>query len=237
GAFLAYALFPQEGDGQLVVRNLATGKELRENAGTPPPPRESTDAEGPPPEAPGAGIRIVFTHDNRFVIVSSFPAKADTERAVKERKRPDEMPKNGLIVVDLAAWSASRIPEVASFQIPETGESFLAYLKLPKTAPPSTPAAGSQAVGDQARGGRGGAAGGGRRPQYGSDLLLRDLRASGGKDLTFEDVTEFSMSKDGKTLAYAVASKKEETNGLYTATPGSDAPPSALLQGKGHYAR
>ena len=33
GKFLAYGLFPEEGDGQLVVRNLATGREVRESAG------------------------------------------------------------------------------------------------------------------------------------------------------------------------------------------------------------
>ena len=43
---------------------------------------------------PGAGLRIAFTHDSHFVIASSFPIKADTEKAVKERKRPDEMPKS-----------------------------------------------------------------------------------------------------------------------------------------------
>ena len=30
GKFLAYGLFPQEGDGEVVVRNLVTGKEQRE---------------------------------------------------------------------------------------------------------------------------------------------------------------------------------------------------------------
>src|SRR5258708_17248995 len=99
GKFLAYALFPQEGDGQLVVRNLATGKELRENAGTPPPPRENADPEGPPPDqTPGAGLRISFTHDSHFAIASSFPIKADTEKAVRERKRPAEMPKAPMLI-------------------------------------------------------------------------------------------------------------------------------------------
>ena len=66
GKFLAYALFPEDGDGQLVVRNIATGKELRENAGSPPPAQDNTDVEA------GAGqqgavrtIRIAFTHDKR----------------------------------------------------------------------------------------------------------------------------------------------------------------------------
>ena len=37
GKFLAYSLFPEEGDGEIVVRNLATGKESRESAGALPP--------------------------------------------------------------------------------------------------------------------------------------------------------------------------------------------------------
>src|SRR5258706_16463613 len=41
GKFFAYTMFPQEGDGQLVVRNLSTGKEMGEKAGTPPPLREN----------------------------------------------------------------------------------------------------------------------------------------------------------------------------------------------------
>src|ERR1700759_3809023 len=60
GKFLAYSLVPQEGDGQLVIRNLATGKELRENCGSAPPTAESGGeepaAEGPPPVR---AIRIV----------------------------------------------------------------------------------------------------------------------------------------------------------------------------------
>jgi hypothetical protein len=123
GKFLAYALFPEEGDGQLVVRNLATGKEVRENAGAPPPVRENADPEGPPPDqSPGARTRIVFSHDNRYVAAGAFPSQAETDKAVKERKRPDEMPKNSMLIVDLAAMSVSRVPDVSSFQIPEAGE-------------------------------------------------------------------------------------------------------------------
>src|SRR5580698_9730775 len=53
GKFLAYALFPEDGDGSLVVRNLATGKELRENAGSPPPAQDNTDVEAGPAQQGG----------------------------------------------------------------------------------------------------------------------------------------------------------------------------------------
>jgi hypothetical protein len=36
GKFLAYGVFPQDGDGELIVRNLVTGKEQREPAGARP---------------------------------------------------------------------------------------------------------------------------------------------------------------------------------------------------------
>lgn len=54
GKFLAYGIFPQEGDGQLVVRELATGKEVRENAGTVPPAPDNTNFEVPQAEQAAA---------------------------------------------------------------------------------------------------------------------------------------------------------------------------------------
>ena len=42
GKFLAYGLFPQDGDGEVVVRNLVTGKEQREPAGSRPTPTPPT---------------------------------------------------------------------------------------------------------------------------------------------------------------------------------------------------
>ena len=242
GKFLAYALFPEEGDGELVVRNLATGKELHENAGAVPAAPDNSNAEEPE-AGPAAtrSIRIVFTHDNAFVVASAFPTKADTDKAKKDRKRVvDEMPRGGMIVVNLAGLSASRIADVASFQVPEAGESFVAYLKGPKAgeraAATDGPAQDEDVDQYQRRGGAGNAAAGRRgRKEFGSDLMLRDLRS--GKERSFEDVVEFSISKDAKALVYAVGSKKEESNGVYFATPGNESSASAVLAGKGRYTK
>ena len=89
GKFLAYSLVPEEGDGELVVRNLATGTELRENCGSAPPVAENSGeeraAEGPPVVR---GIRIVFTHDNSFLVASSFPPKAETDKVKRSARGP-----------------------------------------------------------------------------------------------------------------------------------------------------
>jgi dipeptidyl aminopeptidase/acylaminoacyl peptidase len=238
GRFLAYSLFPEEGDGEIVVRNLATGKEARENAGSLPPAPDTQNFEAPA-EGPGGGGRgahLAFTADSKFLISTAFAKKADTDQAKKDKKRPDEMPKASLLIFDLTAMSSSRVADVASFEVPENGASLLAYLKGPKAGAAPAPAAENNDDQDQ-RGGRGGGGRGGARAKNGSDLIVRDLRVQTVKERTFEDVTEYSISKDGKTLAYTVASKKEESNGAYAVEPGTDGPPVALLSGKGRYSK
>ena len=56
-----------------------------------------------------------------------------------------------------------------------------------------------------------------------------------GTERTFNDVLDYTLSKDAKTLVFAVSSKKEETNGVYSVTPQNDAAPATLLAGKGKY--
>lgn len=239
GKFLAYGLFPEEGDGQFVVRNLTTGKEVRESAGAVPAAPDNTNfeapaAEGGPPAA--RTIHIAFTHDGTFVIASAFPPKAEADKAKKEKKRPDEMPRDSMIIVDLSSFTATRVSDVASFQVPDLGPSFVAYLRGPKVAEPSTTATQNDSE-DQGRGRGANQAGAGRgnRKQYGSDLLLRDMLTA--KERTLEEVLEYSISKDGKALVYAVASKKEDTNGVYSVVPGTDSAAGVLLTGKGRYTR
>ena len=72
-----------------------------------------------------------------------------------------------------------------------------------------------------------------KKKEYGSDLALRNTVT--GAERIFNDVLDYSLSKDAKTLVYTVASKKEETNGVYVVTPQSDGAPVSLLAGKGKY--
>lgn len=236
GKFLAYSLFPEEGDGEIVVRNLATGKEARENAGSLPPAPDTQNFEAPAEGPGGAGrsVRLAFTADGKFLISTAFAKKAETDQAKKDKKKADEMPKPSLVIFDLSAMSASRVADVASFQVPENGLDFLAYLRGPKAGSGAASSTEND-VDYQGRGGRGGGGRGGRAAKVGSDMVVRDLLVN--KERTFEDVTDYSMSKDGKTLAYTVGSKKEETNGAYAVVPGTDGVPVSLLAGKGRYSK
>jgi len=239
GKFLIYGLFPQEGDGEVVIRNLVTGKEQREPAGVRPAPTPPTPGEeGPAPEVRGAILE--FSADSKTVVFSTFPAKAEIDKARKDRK---PAPKDGMVIVDLGSGKATRVERVKRFAMPEKASGLLVYLKEGPdgAAGGGTAPAAAQGQGDQqgGRGGRGGAAAGaggrGPRPEFGTDLVIRNQADS--SERTIPDVVEFLLAEDGKQLIYAVGARDSARNGVFAVKPGSGDGPAALASGKGKYAR
>ena len=130
GKFIAYALIPQDGDGEIVVRNLATGVEWRHGRGWRPPTPTPDGDETPGPAAlaqAGRLSRVHFTADSRFAAFTIEPNKDDVLKARKEKKAPDAMPKNALGIVDLSNGQVTRIEGVKSFQTPEDAPGWVAY--------------------------------------------------------------------------------------------------------------
>ncbi|MBL8208585.1 MAG: hypothetical protein JNM09_30420, partial [Blastocatellia bacterium] len=245
GKWIAYALMPQDGDGEIIVRNIATGTEWKYNRGYRPPTPPPDAGEAGPPAAGqvGRAVRPVITADGKFVIFTIEPTKAELHQAKKDKKKPEEMPKSALGIMNLANGQVTRIEKVKNFQVPEDAAGWVAY-QLEAKAEERKPEAEAAKPGDdnedlqQRGGGRGAGAAGGRpgnRKEYGTDLVLRNLTT--GAERTFSDALDLSFSKDAKTLVYTVSARKEEGNGVFVATPGSDAAPTELLSGKGKYTR
>lgn len=136
GKWLAYALVPQDGDGEIIVRNLATGTEWKHGRGwrppAPPPSGDDPAAMAAAFQAMNRITRPFFTADSRFVAFTIEPDKAAVLKARKEKKKPEEMPKNALGLMDLSTGQVTRIEKVKSFQVPEDGAGFIAYLLEPK---------------------------------------------------------------------------------------------------------
>src|SRR5262249_20109443 len=178
GKVVGYALVPQDGDGEIVVRNLVTGKEWRAPRGAAPvnPPQRSPEAE--PAPGPGGGFgqgpfagRPFFTADSRFAVFQILPSKADMEKAKKEKKRPDEMPKNSMGIMDLATGDVTRVDRVKSFQVPEEGNGFIAYLLEGKQEERKPEDRRPEASGAASNRGRRDP----KKKEYGIDLVLRNL--------------------------------------------------------------
>jgi hypothetical protein len=231
GKFVAYAYMAQDGDGEIVVRNITGGVEWRSPRGYRPP--------APPPDDPGVNVaeilaaqaslvRPVFTADSRFIVFGIEPTKDEINRAKKEKKKPEDAPKNALGIMDLSSGQVTRIEKVKNFQVPEDGSGFIAYLLEPKpdqTKPNEEkpePAAGSQPSAKTPK-----------KKEYGSDLVLRNLTSSAER--TFNDVLDYTLSKDARLLVYTVSSKNDEKNGVFQVNLQNEAQPASLLAGKGKY--
>jgi len=204
GVWLAYALVPQDGDGELVVRNLRTGAEHRHPRGQDP----------------------VITADGRFVVFTIVPLKADADKAKKDKKKPEDQPKNALGIMTLPGGAVATVDRVKSFKVPEESSRAVAYLKeAEKPAaeekkaepPPAEPPAGEKKKE--------------KEHEPGTTLVVREL--AGGAETSIPEVTDYLWNEDGSRLAYAVSSKTPDEDGVFVR--GAGGATVALLKGKGYY--
>lgn len=208
GSWLAYAYMPQEGDGDLMLCELASNQRIRVPIGALPPAPTEGSEENPEKPAPRRQPTIVFTKDARFVVATLFPNLSDTIAAKRAKKKRADLPQEGIVITKLPIVDTTRILGVKNFQIPSKGGNLLAYLKTPV---------------DEQKSGK----------KYGSELILRDLSTGGEK--SFPNVLEYSLTRDGAMLVFTVASKIESENGVFVAKTGTDDAPIPLISGPGRY--
>lgn len=115
GAYVAYSINQQEGDGTMYVKQLATGKTW---------------------EIP-RGVGAKFSNDNRFFFCKIKVPYADNRNARIKKAKPDDMPKDSMATINLATGNLIKKERVRSFNIPEENASWLAVMSekpLPDTS-------------------------------------------------------------------------------------------------------
>jgi dipeptidyl aminopeptidase/acylaminoacyl peptidase len=106
GKFVVYTINPQEGDGILYIQQ-TDGKKLIEI---------------------NRGYNAKISEDNRFVILKIKSAYQQTRTARIQKKKPDEMPKDSLAIVDMNTLHVEKIARIKSYKLPEKSSMWLAYL-------------------------------------------------------------------------------------------------------------
>ena len=227
GQWLVYALVPQDGDGELVVRNLKTDKEFRAARGKQP----------------------AVTVDGKFVVFTVAPVKADVDKAKKDKKKPEEQPKSALGIMDLATGEVTTVERVKSFKVPEESGAFVAYLlepplkkpdekkdeakkeeakpeAKPEIKPEAKPEPGKEAPKPEEPKKEE------KKKEPGTDLVVRELAS--GKETKIAEAVEYAWNKPGTWLAYGVSSKTPENDGAF-ALEAATGKTVALLKGLGNY--
>src|SRR5580700_1231070 len=202
GEWFAYRLAPAEGNAEVVIRNLNSGKELRFPIGDPgaaaPAPAATPGPTAAPAAAGGADLSISF--DSRWAAFHSYPTTEQAKRLKKDRKPIQTK----VVLVELAAGKKTEFEKVRRFAFSGEGSTYLALQRYGPDAPPqpAAPAAAAAAVG----------AGPAPDRPTGADLLLYELAT--GNELNAGNVAEFSFDKKGAFLAYAIDAQDKAGNGI-----------------------
>lgn len=221
GVYVAYAVNPQEGDGNLYIHAAQGGYQLVI-------PR---------------GYDAQMTKDSRFLVCKIRAYYTDTRKARIAKKKPEDMPKDSLAIVELGTDHLFKTDRVKSFRLPEESSQWLAYLR--EKALPVTPAMPDSAariqhllhaadslqhVADSIRmkaaeaqqkglkilqpaGRTGNTRNGGVKEdpvEEGTQLVLRNLQD--GSEQVFELVSEYLFDKKGTTLVLAKTRKNGDTH-------------------------
>jgi dipeptidyl aminopeptidase/acylaminoacyl peptidase len=128
GAYSVYAINPQEGDGELIIQHLASQRK----------------------KVIPRGYGAVITEDSRYVVFKIKPIFQETRQAKIKKKKPDEMTKDSIGIVELGKEDVLKFARVKSFKTPEKGSGIVAY-HMEKALPDSAKKAKKPAAVDSAK--------------------------------------------------------------------------------------
>ncbi|HVL68311.1 MAG TPA: prolyl oligopeptidase family serine peptidase [Vicinamibacterales bacterium] len=203
GEWFAYRVAPQEGDAELVVRNVATGKETKYPLG-----ETGAPAGGGGAAVFAGGSTLQFSDDSKWIAFTTNPPRAEAQR-LRRQRRP--VP-SSTTIVNLANGDKKEYPNIRRFAFSGEAATHIALHRAP--AQPAGGGAAASTPPPAPGGGRAGGPGGGApndRPR-GTDLVLRELAT--GAELNFGNVSEFSFTRDGRLLAFVIDAADKIGNGV-----------------------
>ncbi|TKC09981.1 S9 family peptidase [Pedobacter polaris] len=197
GLWAAYSITQQEGDPNLYFQQTSTAQKIKVSRGT--------------AAQQGFASSSLFSADSKFAAFAIKPLYKDTRLAKIKKKKPDEMTKDTLGIVNLTTTAISKIPRVKSFKFPENGASILAYnLEKPVDTSKKTKTTQTQENKNDADYFADDEPAGASTAKEGTDLIVKNLTT--GIERTYKFVTDYAFSKDGKQLVFTCSgSKKEKT--------------------------
>jgi dipeptidyl aminopeptidase/acylaminoacyl peptidase len=207
GEWFAYRLAPAEGEAEVVVRNIKTGKDQRFAIGDPAASAPTPDPSAPPaPGGPGAAgpPTVTMSADSRWVAFQVYP----NTRQAKQLKRDRRPIQTKTLLVEMA--TGKKVEFEKTRRAVFSGEKASA-VALQRYGADAAGPAGATAAPPAAGGGRGAAGAAADRPS-GSDLLLYDLAT--GSEMNIGNVADFSFDKKGEWMAYIIDAADKAGNGV-----------------------
>lgn len=191
GKWLAYAYTPQEGDRANEVK--------------------ATDGSKTYTFDRGSIFRI--SGDSKFVVATIAPKFADAKKARIAKAKPEDQPKNGLMILDLTTGQKTEMEKITNFTMAQEDAGWIVYKPEPPKADPPKPggAAPDAKPAEQKTDDK--------TPKKKSDHKPGDLyilrQLSTGKETRLTDVVTLRFDKAGDKLAIVRSTKDGSGDGVY----------------------
>lgn len=164
GKWVVYTICPQVGDTTLVIQS----------------------SEGSYKKEVAHSKNAVITEDNRYVIFKIRPLYKELREAWVKKKKPDEMPKDTLGIIELGKESIRKIADLKNFKTPEKGGNWIAY----------TLESGKDGSKEN-------------KKSAGSELVLEGTLK--GEQKTFRNISEYYFSKTGRKLLLLTSKEPKDS--------------------------
>jgi len=199
GSWIAYALEPDRGDGEVVIRSTATdqaGAEYRIERGS----------------------AVEISRDGRWAVAAITPTLQEREKAKgdegkkKAKDKDKDKPKKGLSIVSLVDGEETRIDEVESFALSDDGR-WLAYKMYEVENEPAEDDPGEEVeTPTEEEGAEPDVDGEEKEEELGTVGKLRKLAT--GDEIVIEYVMEFAFAENASILAVSISAPEGEGNGV-----------------------
>ena len=185
GHWVAYALVPDRGDGELVVRSTASKTLYRIERGSDPE----------------------ISADGLWVAAAIAPTLEEREKAQAKKSRKgagkdEDKPKKGLSLLDLRDGTEERFQRVDSFAFSDDGR----WLAFKHSKEKEKPEERESAEDDEEKDKK-------DKPELGTTLKLRDLATK--TELSVEHVSSYAFAEQAPVLVYAVSAPEGVGNGVF----------------------
>ena len=175
GKWVTYEINPQQGDGWLYICDIQSGRK----------------------DSSFCGFRAGISPESKYVVWQVKPTYGETREAKKKKLKSDQMPKNNLSIRVLPGEDVIEVERVKSYQIPESGSYWMAYLMEKK----------AEEKKDIKPGGAGGGKPdeskiSGKKPPEPKGTELVIFNPVSGKKYSYTDVTDYAVAREGKSIAF-----------------------------------
>ncbi len=175
GKWVTYLINPQQGDGWLYIYDVTSSRK----------------------DSVARGEQAVFSPNSKYLAYRVLPSYFETRQAKKKKLKEDKMPKNDLEIRLLSNNEVNKISRVKSFALPEKNSYWMAYLLEKKLSDENKnkSSADTALIAEQP---------GSKKTKEpdskGTEFVIFNPLLD--KEYQYQDVTEFVVAKDGKTISF-----------------------------------